>query len=186
MLSFLLSISDESAHSKIKYLYYTYQDELISFAKKRLRQSGIQNYEIDAEDAVQNAFVKITKYINKINFSESEKTIKSYVLSIVSNEIMNIVSDYQHPDDIDDYADILEEEDFVEKINIKESYDSVVQIIKQMDEKYSTSLMYYYCDDMNVNEIAQVLGLSEKTIYTRLMRGKAILLKTIKEVSYNG
>ena len=186
MLNFLLSISDESVHSKIEHLYYTYHDDMIRFAKRRLKQSRMRNYEIDAEDAVQNAFVKITKYINKINFDESEKTIRSYMFAIVSNEVINIVSDYQYTDDIDEYAEILADEDFIEKIDAKKSYDSIVKLIKQMDEKYSISLMYYYCHDMDVNEIAKMLGLSEKTIYTRLMRGKLILLKTIKEGSYHG
>ncbi len=159
---------------------------MIRIAKSRLKQSGIPSYEVDAEDAVQNAFVKITKYISAINFDAPEKTIKSYVLSIVSNEVINIVSDYKYYDDIDEYTDILEDEDFIERINIKESYNEVVRIIKQMDEKYSTSLMYYFCYGMSVKEIAQMLGLSEKTIYTRLERGKLILLKTIKEVQYDG
>lgn len=61
MLQFLLSISDESNHSKIEYLYNRYQKEMMRVAKSRLKQLGMPNYEIDAEDVVQNAFVKIAK-----------------------------------------------------------------------------------------------------------------------------
>ena len=171
---------------KLSFKIHTYHDDRIRFAKSRLKQSGTRNYDIDAEDAVQNAFVKIVKYINKIDFDEPEKTIKSYVLSIVSNEVINIVSDYQCTDDIEDYMDVLEVEDFVEKINSRESYDSIVKFIKQMDEKYSTALMYHYCYEMSVREIAQMLDLPENTIYTRLMRGKVILQKKMSEVSYDG
>ena len=186
LLNFLLSISTESVHSHIERIYHTYHGDMLRFAKRRLKQHGIKNYEIDAEDTVQNAFVKITKYINKIDFSESEEKIKAYVLSIVSNEVINTVTDYRYSDDLDEYADILEDEDFVEKINSKESYQKIVSIIKQMDEKYSTALMYHYCYEMSVHEIAHMLDLSENTIYTRLTRGKVILLKNIKEVSYDG
>ena len=186
LLNFLLSISAESVHSHIERIYHTYHGDMLRFAKRRLKQHGIKNYEIDAEDTVQNAFVKIMKYINKIDFSESEEKIKAYVLSIVSNEVINTVTDYRYSDDLDEYADILEDEDFVEKINSKESYQKIVSIIKQMDEKYSTALMYHYCYEMSVHEIAHMLDLSENTIYTRLTRGKVILLKNIKEVSYDG
>ena len=186
MLNFLLSISAESVHSNIERIYQTYHGDMLRFAKHRLRQHGIKNHEIDAEDAVQNAFVKITKYINKINLSQSEEKIKAYILSIVSNEVINIVTDYRHADDIDEYANVLEDEDLIEKINGRESYHEIVSTIKQMDEKYSTVLMYHYCYEMNVHEIAQMLDLSESTIYTRLMRGKVILLQNIKEVSHNG
>ena len=65
MLIFLLSISDKSVAANVERLYRDYYEDLLRFAQGRLKQSGIKNYEIDAEDAVQNAFVKITKYIDK-------------------------------------------------------------------------------------------------------------------------
>jgi RNA polymerase sigma-70 factor (ECF subfamily) len=167
-------------------LYRDYYEDLLRFAQGRLKQSGIKNYEIDAEDAVQNAFVKITKYIDKINVSAPEKAVRSYVFSIVANEVTDIVSRDQRCDDIEEYADSLADEEIVEKMSIKESYRNVVKIIKRMDEKYSTVLMYHYCYEMSVHEIAHMLDLSENTIYTRLMRGKVILLKNIKEVSHDG
>ena len=44
------------------------------------KRSGTNRYgePKEAQDTVQNAFVKITKYINKIDFSESEEKIKAY------------------------------------------------------------------------------------------------------------
>ena len=179
LLNFLLSISDEGVLAKVERLYYTYYDAMLCFAQSRLKQSGIQNYEIDAEDAVQNAFVKITRYINKINIAAPEKAIRSYCLSIVANEVRDIVSDDRRCDDIEEYADSLADEDVIEKMNIKESYRNIVEIIKRMDEKYSTVLMYYFCYDMSVKEIAEMLDLSENTVYSRFSRGKLILMKTI-------
>ena len=64
-------------------------------------------------------------------------------------------------------------------MSVKESYRNVVKIIKRMDEKYSTVLMYYFCYDMSVKEIARMLNVSENTVYSRFSRGKLILLKTI-------
>ena len=184
MLSFLLSISEEKNHSKIKQLYYKYHMDMVRFAIRRLKQNGISNYEIDAEEVVQNAFEKIIKYIDAIDFSVAEKAMKSYVLSIVSNEIINLLSSYSYYDNIDDYKDILEDEDLIEKINITESYNEVVKIMEQLDERYGTILMYYFCCEMSVKEIASMLCLSKKTIYTRLQRGKLILLKRLNEVQH--
>ncbi len=164
---------------RVERLYHTYYDAMLCFAQSRLKQSGIQNYAIDAEDAVQNAFVKITKYIDKINMKAPEKAVRSYCLSIVANEVRDIVSDERHCDDIEEYADLLADEDVIEKMNIKESYRNAVEIIKRMDEKYSAVLMYYFCYDMSVKEIAEMLELSENTVYSRLSRGKLILMKTI-------
>jgi RNA polymerase sigma-70 factor (ECF subfamily) len=179
LLIFLLSISDKGVAANVERLYRDYYEDLLRFAQGRLKQSGIKNYEIDAEDAVQNAFVKITKYIDKINVSAPEKAVRSYVFSIVANEVTDIVSRDQRCDDIEEYADSLADEEIVEKMSIKESYRNVVKIIKRMDEKYSTVLMYYFCYDMSVKEIARMLNVSENTVYSRFSRGKLILLKTI-------
>lgn len=81
---------------------------MMRVAKSRMRRFGMQNYELDAEDAVQNAFVKITKYIDKIDF---------------------------------------------------------------------------HAEDMDVPEIAYLLGLPEKTVYTRLYRAKKILLEALNTVN---
>ena len=93
MLAFLLSLADEKDHAKIEYLYRRYHNDMLRFARSRLHQMGMPNYELDAEDAVQNAFFKITKYIRKIDFTAEEKEIKAYVLRIVANETINLASD---------------------------------------------------------------------------------------------
>ena len=38
------------------------------FAKARLKHADVVDYEIDAEDVVQNAFLKISKYIKENRF----------------------------------------------------------------------------------------------------------------------
>ena len=67
-----------------------YHDDMIRFAKGRLKQKRIPSYEIDAEDAVQNSFVKIIKYIDMINLSAPEK-IKSYVYVAVPATILQFI-----------------------------------------------------------------------------------------------
>ena len=39
---------------------------------------------------------------------------------------------------------------------------------------------------MTVNEIADMMGISAKTVYTRLARGKKLLLDSIKGAKFNG
>lgn len=182
MLSFLLSITDESNHSRIIYLYNTYHDDMIKLAKYRLKKSGLPNYELDSEDVVQNAFVKISKYINSIDFEVCEKELKAYVLSIVANESKNAVNEYKYFDDIESHEEDLSDDDFFERIEIKETYDMVIEQIKHMDEKYSITLLFHYSEDMSVKEIADLMGISEKTVYTRITRGKRLLLELISEV----
>ena len=179
MLPFLLSIADEKDHAKIEYLYHHYNGDMLRFAKHRLRLERMPNWEMDAEDAVQNAFLKITKYIDKIDFTVGEKGIRAYVLKIVSNEVSSIVADYTYLEDIDEYKDTLEDGDFFEQLRIHERYDEVVQEIGWLDETYSIPLSLRYGDKMGITEIANLMGLSEKAVYTRLGRAKRLLVERL-------
>lgn len=180
MLTFLLSVADESNHDKIIYIYDNYHDDMIRLARCRLKKCGCANWEIDAEDVVQSSFLKILKYIDAVNFNVGEKEIKAYVLSIVANEINNLLSENVFLKDIDDYEEKLLDEDFFEKLLTEERYTRIVDKIKLLDEKYSTTLLYHYCGNIKVKEIAKLLEISEKTVYIRLQKGKQILLEMLE------
>ena len=180
MLIFLLSLSDESNASKIEYTYNRFHTEMLKFALNRLRNYSDPNYQIDAEDVVQNAFVKIVKYIDAINFNASEKEIKAYILTIVANEVSNILSEIRYSDELDDSI-LIDESEFFSSLHVKERYDSVIKAIGMLDEKYSLTLLYHYYNDMSVKDISDFMGISQKTVYTRLARGKKLLLDILGE-----
>ena len=179
MLLYLLSIAAERHHDKIEYLFNTYNSDMIRFAKFRFKYAGVKSYSVDAEDAVQNAFVRIIKYISSVDFEADEPTVRSYVLSIVSNEVTNILTDYKETEDIDEYVSELTDDSFMEQLNINERYERVVAAIEKMDDKYRTALLLRYRDEMTVKEISGLLGISEKAVYARLERGKRILLQKV-------
>ena len=179
MLHFLLSIADESDHAKIEYIYHRYHDEMLRVAKARLHRRGVPNYESDAEDAVQNAFVKIVKHINKIDFSMEERSIRAYILKIVANEAISVANDYRILEDIDDLADRIEDGDFFGMLRVQERYEDVVEAIQQLDERYSIPLALRCGDNMEIKAIAELLGISEKSVYTRLERARKKLIEIL-------
>lgn len=185
MLQFLLSISDESDHAKIIYIYNKYHEFMIKFAVSKFKNMGRSNYVFDAEDAVQSAFVKITRYINNIDFSASEKNIKNYVFSILSNEICNIISENTEFDELDEEFYDKTDDDFIEELHIKERYNQAVRAIENLDERYSTTMFLLYCNEMSVNEISDLMDISSKTVYTRISRGKKLLIDSLREVMAN-
>ena len=181
VLGFLLTITDERNQEKIKFIYNKYHDDMIRFAKFRLKNSGVSSYELDAEDVVQNAFLKIVKYIDVIDTSRPENQLKSYIFSIVVNEVKNAMADMTFFDDIDIYSEKLSDEDFFENLRDNLQYDELVEKIKRLDEKYSITMLLYYCEDFDVKAIADIIGIAEKTVYTRLERGKRLLLDNLSK-----
>ena len=181
VLNFLLMIADESNREKIEYIYYKYHDDMIRFARYKLKDFDIDSYELDSEDVVQNAFLKIVKYIDAIDISKPENQLKSYIFSIVANETKNFIEDATHYDDIDIYAETMIDDYFFDKLQINIRYEHVVEKIKQLDEKYSITLLFYYGEDMDVKKISELMEIAEKTVYTRLERGKRLLLEDLSK-----
>jgi len=179
MLYFLLTLADESDHKKIEYIYNNYHEYMLKFAASKFRGYGRRNAFYDAEDAVQNAFVKITKYINNIDFNAKNKEIKNYVFAILINEIYNILNKNIEIDEIDEEYSENQEYDYIRELDVKERYNEIVEAIEHMDEKYSSTLFMLYCKEMTINEIAELMGISTKTVYTRVQRGKKLLLEQL-------
>ena len=182
MLLFLYTLVDPEDHPKIEFIYRTYHDDMIRLAKAKLKRANVPNYETDAEDIVQNAFIKISKYIKKIDTNLNPLALRAYIFTIVSNEFNNFMSDRRYFESIDDYVDDLQDipdEELIPDGNVQAMYKDVVRIIREMDDKYGMTILYRYRDDMSVSEIAEFMGISEKTVYTRLVRGKILLLKKL-------
>lgn len=175
MLQFLLSIADESDHDKILYIYQHFHNDMIYHARRQLYKANAVDYLSKSEDIVQNAFVKITIYIKAIDFSVSEKELKGYILSIVSNEVNNELKDQKYFDDIDECVNVASDDDFVNDLMIQERYDEVVAAVERMDEKYRLALVYRFYKGFSIKEMAELFGVPEKTVYTRIKRAQRLL-----------
>ena len=180
MLFYLLTISKESDHPKIKYIYDNFHDRMMRFAASRFRDKGRKTYLYDAEDAVQATFVKITRHIDRIDFSADKKQIQSYVFSILSNEISSLLKENsKNFENLEEFS-LKDEYNFIKELEIRENYDRVVFAIAALDEIYSTTLSLVYLEEMSVKDVAKMMGISKKTVYTRLSRGKKLLIKSVK------
>ena len=186
MLQFLLTICDESKHEEIEYIYYEFHTYMLKFAVSKFKREGRRNYFYDAEDAVQNAFVRITKYINGIDFTLPKSEVKNYVFSILDNEICNMLKDKE--DTLELYEECFEDVNYnlLEELETKEHLSEIIETIRRMDQKYSTTLYLVYCRGMTVNEVAELMGISVKTVYTRFERGRLLLINSVKGANIYG
>ena len=186
MLQFLLTLTDESNHGKVEHIYNTYHEYMMKYAVIKLQTAGRTNAIYDAEDTVQNAFMKIVKHIDAIDFSRGEKDVKNYCLTILCNEVCNVLSSNHEIYDLNEEFCIESEYNIIEELEIRERYNEVVNAIKTLDEKYSTTLYLIFCKEMTVNQVAEMMGLAPKTVYTRLARGKELLLNSLNGEKING
>ena len=185
MLLFLMSMVEESDRGKVEEFYRRYKEDMLKYATSKMMRAGRKNYLFDAEDAVQAAFFKIIKYISNIDFDREEKAVKNYVFSILTNEINKILRKKEiFLENVEEFSEEMVY-NLIEELEIKKNYKKVIKAISEMDEIYSITLMYVFIEEKSVKEIASLMGISPKTVYTRLERGRKILLSSLKGVIYD-
>ena len=186
LLSFLLMVCDDDDKEKVEHIYKKYHRGMLKYAKSQLKKMNVVDYETEAEDVVQTSFLKISRHIKQIRFDMGESAVKAYVFAIVLNESINSTNEYAATENIDDYFEISTEDAFFEQLPIKEDYEKVLKAIEKLDDKYRYTLMYRYTHEMGVKEIAELMGVPEKTVYTRLERGRTQLLILLEKegISY--
>lgn len=185
MLTFLLLICDEDQKEKLTGLYKKYHSEMIRYAKHHLKIRCAPNSERDAEDVVQNAFLKITRHIGNIRFERGEAAVRAYVFEVVLHEAIAYFEESKARGSMDYDSGVCEEDDFFAQLPIKEAYEQVMAAIEKLDDKYRYTLLLHYTHEMSVKNIAEHMGVPEKTVYTRLARGRKQLLELLEKEGFS-
>ena len=129
----------------------------------------------DAEDIVQDTFVKV--YVNIGQLKQAEG-FKSWFYRILTRTVWK-QSDrrkLEFPDEeILIHADTVSEapeEGNPEQIFKKEERDKIRAIVNGLDEKYRTTLILYYYSQCSTKAIASIMGCLEGTVKSRLFSAR--------------
>ena len=120
----------------------------------------------DAEDAVQDAFLK---YIQKAPDFKSADHEKAWLLRVTINICKNMLK-----------ASGRKNVPICEDIPYEQNNNEVLQCVMSLEEKYRTIIHLYYYEDYSIKEIASILSLPRATVGTRLSRGRNILKTMLK------
>lgn len=181
MLSFYLNLVDEDDQSKFEEIYYAYRKQMFLLAK------SILNNKMDAEDAVHEVFVNIAvKHMKTVRSIPSEDDLRNYILKATKNTALNIIKKKSKTVSLDtDFnpefaSEKLTDESFKESICEQFDYDSLVNAISRLDEKYRDVIYYHYVVGLTLQETAVLLNRKFATVNTQIVRGKKILLEALK------
>ena len=116
----------------------------------------------DAEDAVQEAFVRLMTKAPDFRDSEHEK---AWLLRVTINIARNIRRAKAR--------ECLPAEEDTPSAPPPDS--DLLQLVLALPEKYSTVIHLYYYEGYSIKEIADILRLPPATVGTRLARGRALL-----------
>jgi len=131
--------------------------------------------EKDAEDIVQDTFLKVFKHIN--SFMENS-SIYTWLYRIALNLCKDKLKSRK---DFIIYEDTMEGNERVEK-KVFDSIDR--EILKRelfsLNHIYKEILILFYFEELSIKEIAEILEEKEGTIKSRLSRGRILLRNAIE------
>lgn len=157
-------------------LYNLYCKAMFFIAKRYVKDDFM------AEDVMQDAFIKAFR---KIDSYKGEVTFGAWLKRIVINQSIDelkkkrleIVSINHETHKVVDDNDDWQVED-------KTTMQQIVRCIQELKEKYRVVLSLYLLEGYDHQEISQILGITEVTSRTHLLRGKKKLQEQLKTMRY--
>lgn len=126
----------------------------------------------DADDVVQETLLK---YHRSTKEFDNEEHLKAWLLRVTVNQAKNVRrSFWRHR--------IVPIEDYMETLcfDSPESETLFLEVM-QLPEKYRIVIHLFYYEDYSVNEISQVLRISESNAKVRLSRARKMLKERLRE-----
>ncbi len=178
MLAFYLALIDEKEdQEKFEKIYYKYKLLMFSTAKNIFGDVRI------AEDAVQEAFIKIAKAVKQIDDVDSHKT-RNFTVIITRNTCFDILEKEKRHKGLVSFEEIKDFDAAVSfdlsSIDRKEILEA---INKLHDEDRDIVLMKFYYN-FKEKEIAEFFGLSYQAARKRMQRAKEKLAKYLIKEGY--
>ena len=129
----------------------------------------------DAEDAAQDVFLS---FIRTKPVFESAEQQKAWFLRVTLNRCKSILRSAWHRK-TQPLEEAFPEQDFTERET------GVMQAVHKLTQNYRTVIYLYYIQGYDTAEIAQILGVSQNTVLSRLARARKQLKGMLEgEVSH--
>lgn len=145
-----------------------YSDTLFRVAYTVLHSSA------DAEDTVQEVFIKLIERADKFNDPEHEKAWLIRVTVNMAKNKRKKLSRQSIP------LDECQQE------YIEPNDGELLKAVLSLDEKYSTVLHLHYYEGYSISEIGHILSIPAATVGTRLARARIALRKKLEGDFVNG
>ena len=170
-------IFDTEERAKFKELYETYKDYLYWICYDIIKNKH------DAEDCVYNAFMKVSRVLDKTDLQQPEKT-KMFLAIIAKNTAIDFYRKKKKRQDwegLDNYEDIVDWNQVEENIIDEYNYQSLIREIDNLPETLRDVLRLRYVFDLSIQEVAEQLDATERSIYVRIFRAKKQLLEALEK-----
>lgn len=158
--------------------------ETISFSYSIV--SLLLKNEEDIEDALQNSYIQVSRGIKDLKNPES---FKSWLSITVKRECQKHIAKHKRMTDVfstatktKEFESPAEEALPFDLIERKEISEAVRNIVNSLPDDKRACIVLYYFEQNSLSEIAEILGIPEGTVKSRLYHARKILEKKFKKL----
>ncbi|GAB3972108.1 sigma-70 family RNA polymerase sigma factor [Spirosoma terrae] len=172
-LTELVKACQKQDHQAQVQLYERYKGRLMGICLRYART------EAEAEDIFQEGILKIFDRIGDLKKPESVDSWVKTVMIRYAIDYYNQVTKGQKQLISTDYIETEWESDDYQNLFSKLHTEVLLETINELPEGYRMVINLYFVDGYSHAEIAQLLGISEGTSRSQLLRGRNLLIKKL-------
>ena len=126
----------------------------------------------DAEDVVQDTFIQ---YLSHKKDFQSEEHIRAWIIRVAINKAKN-------KNNLFFRRNSLPLEDYINTLTFEsDETQELFETVMKLPEKYRIVIHLFYYEDYSVQEIANILKITQSNVKVRLSRRRLLLHKTLNE-----
>jgi RNA polymerase sigma-70 factor (ECF subfamily) len=147
---------------QIKYLMDTYGTPVLRMCYAYLKDTGM------AEDAAQDTFIKAYQHLDQFDAHKAWSE-KAWLMRIA----INTCKDYRRSAwfrHVDRTASAENLHHMQYGLNVDEQW--LIEDVMELPSRYKTVILLYYYQALQVDEIAEILGIARSTVYSRMEKAQ--------------
>ena len=159
-------------------LYHRYKHRVYGFCYRILRHP--QN----AEDATQETFLKIHRFMHQL---EQTSSLQTWIFSIARNEALTLLRRVRPADELDDVAEELWDDEGPLEVMVQKEQAEVVQAcLGQLRPHYRELLILKEYEQFSYAEIARITGSTESSVKSGLFKARKAIGKRLELIMKEG
>lgn len=140
----------------------------------------ILHHEQDAEDAVQDVFLRV---FERIKHYKGDAAFQTWLTTVVVNVCRDRLrrNKVRRALSLDWIRNRASDYDIVAEVSARESQRRLWTAVNQLDTKHRIPVILYYHEQLPCEEVAQILNIRTSTVYSRLNTARHRLRVMIQE-----
>ncbi len=168
-----------------EHLIADYEKRILNYCYRMLGNAH------DAEDAAQEVFVKVFRFIDKFN---SQSAFSTWLYKIASNVCLDflrkakrqpkdVISLYQSNDEGEEFALPLEDKTALpyEKVQLSDAQKALLSALEQLGEEQKRVIILRDIEGLSYEEIAEITQSAPGTVKSRINRARRALQKLLEK-----